>query len=159
MRKTIFLSLLLVLSSIWTVSAQKKAKAPEQSAQQLSDKMAEVMKLDDATKEQVYQINLSAAKQMSAIQKEIREKYPNKADRKANKDAIKEAYRPERKRIQKERKAALKALDAIGKEEWAAWKAYRKEQKAAPKEKKGKKSKKKGKGSSDEDLEDLLGED
>ena len=135
MKKHLFFSFLLMLALSFSVSAQKRrvakkvAQSPEEAAQKLTDKMAEVMKLDDAMKQAAYDINLKAAQDMASIRERIKTEYPNKGEVKANREAIKAKYGAEKKAIRKTRSESLKALN-LTKAQWNKWKAYKKRRKA-----------------------------
>lgn len=137
--KKITVFIILMLFSVAFVFAQgKKAKkTPEEKATKLTDEMATVMGLSADQKTKVYDANLKQIKDLADIKAEVKSKYPDKASRKANKDAIKTTYGPQKKAVRKARKDAIKAA-GVSDEQWKKWKAHKKE-------KKGKKGKGKGK--------------
>ncbi|MEO1652013.1 MAG: hypothetical protein AAFU64_00590, partial [Bacteroidota bacterium] len=119
--KITFLFLMALCVSISFSQAQKrpgkKKVSPEEANQKLTNKMIEVMGLDQGLYDQILAINKDAGQQVKAIRGQIKEQYPSKEDRRANKASIKETYGPQTKAIRKERKEKLNGL-GITKEQW-----------------------------------------
>lgn len=133
MRKILFLAIVLLIGTSFIATAQSRRgkelkKTPEEAAQKKTDKMVEVMGLSATMKDKVYDINLKAAKDLHAVKDEIKEKYPKKETRKANKEKIKEEFNPKTKEIKKTRRVALKG-SGITEAQWDKWKKYKAENK------------------------------
>lgn len=133
MKLKITFLLMALCFSISFSQAQKKPKkkklSVEEASQKLSNKMIEVMELDNGLYDQIYAINVEAGQKAKDIRNQIKEQYPNKEERRANKASIKETYGPQTKAVRQERKEKLKGL-GIEKAQWQKWKAYKQEVKA-----------------------------
>lgn len=130
----ITLMCLIAIFAVTGVNAQKKdKKAPkeakasmEEKTQAFADEIAGIMKLDDAMKQKIYEVNLEAKKKVRVISKEYKDK------EKAGETVNLEEKKTRVKAVWKESNKLLRK--ALGKKQYKQYKEVKKQVKSGEKE-------------------------
>jgi hypothetical protein len=120
MKKVLLLGIFLLSQSI--LIAQSKIEERAEKRVSMIDEVLEIKSKDKENDLKELFVTYFEAKQ--AINKKIRQKYPDKEDRKANRDKIKDEFGDDIKEANQAKESGLKSI--LSDAQYEKWKEYRK---------------------------------